>query len=100
VRITLAYTYDGHDADATIEVDDQVGRQMVHDGAARLPDQADLADQSAAELRAYALDHGIDLAGARSKVDIAETIRAAEEAAIPPQSPITPLPGAQPEGES
>lgn len=37
MRITLAYPYEGHAPDETIEVDDDVGRQMVRDGVARLP---------------------------------------------------------------
>jgi hypothetical protein len=33
--ITLAYRYEGHGPDETIEVDDAVGRQLVRDGFAR-----------------------------------------------------------------
>lgn len=91
--IVLAYPYDGHAPDETIDVADQVGRQMVHDGAARLPDPDTVEHMTVVELRAYAAEHDIDLGGATKKADVAEAIRAAEEAAIPPQSPITPLSG-------
>lgn len=36
--ITLAYPFEGHAPDETVEVADEVGRQMIYDGAARLPD--------------------------------------------------------------
>ena len=36
MRITLAYPHDGHEPDDTIDVDDEVGRRLVHDGRARL----------------------------------------------------------------
>ncbi len=36
--ITLAYPYENHKPDETIEVDPDVGCQMVRDGVARLPD--------------------------------------------------------------
>ena len=38
LKITLAYPYDNHKPDETIEVADTVGRQMVHDGVARPAD--------------------------------------------------------------
>lgn len=99
MKITLAYPRDGHDPDETIEVEDHVGRQLVQDGVARLPDPATFDAMKADELKAYAGEHGIDLGEATKKADIVQTIRAAEKAAIPPQSPITPVTGANPEGD-
>jgi len=39
LKIDLAYPYDGHQPDETIEVDDDVGRQMIRDGYARPADK-------------------------------------------------------------
>jgi len=39
VRITLAYPYENHQPDETIEVADDVGRQMIRDGYARPADK-------------------------------------------------------------
>lgn len=39
LRITLAYSHDGHAAGKTIEVDDDVGRQLIHDGRAVRSDE-------------------------------------------------------------
>lgn len=91
--VTLAYTYEGHQPDETIDVADHVGRSLVRDGLARLPAADVFADQTVEELRAYAADHTIDLGGAKKKTDIVAAIRDAETAAIPPISPIsTPAP--------
>lgn len=38
MRVTLAYPYEGHAPDETIEVPDPVGAQLIHDGLARTPD--------------------------------------------------------------
>lgn len=91
--VTLAYPHEGHQPDETIEVDDATGRQLVRDGQARLPEPSVLDDMRADDLRAYAAEHRIDLAGATKKADMAAAIRAAEHASIPPQSPITPVTG-------
>lgn len=38
MRVTLAYPFDGHEPDETIEVDDSVGRTLIRDGFARAPE--------------------------------------------------------------
>ena len=38
MRVQLAYPFDGHAPDDTVEVDDSVGRQLLKDGRARRPD--------------------------------------------------------------
>lgn len=40
MNITLAIPTDGHNADETIEVDDDRGRQLIADGWARPADEA------------------------------------------------------------
>ena len=92
--ITLAYPHpELGEPDETVKVDAATGRQLVHDGLARLADDDALDGLTVPELQAYAEDHGIDLAGATKKADIAAAIRSAEKALIPPQPPITPVTG-------
>lgn len=91
--ITLAYPHDGHASDETIDVDPAVGRQMVRDGYARLPDPDVLDGLTVEQLTAYAADNGLDVGAARKKADVIDAIRAAEAARVPPSTPITPLPG-------
>jgi hypothetical protein len=47
-RITLAYEYEGHEPDETIDVEPDVARRLVHDGRARVPDGEDVAPELAA----------------------------------------------------
>lgn len=35
MKVTLAYPYDGHQPDETVEVEDAVGLQLISDGHAR-----------------------------------------------------------------
>jgi hypothetical protein len=91
VKITLAYPFEGHAPDETIEIDDVRGRRMVRDGKAR---RADIGpDSKAADLRAYAEANKIDLAGAKSKKDIATAIERAEQtraSVVTVRSPVPP----------
>lgn len=38
MRITLAYPFEGHAPDETIELDDWLARRLLHGGRARVPD--------------------------------------------------------------
>jgi hypothetical protein len=38
VKITLARPYEGHPADATIDVPDEIGASLIRHGRARQPD--------------------------------------------------------------
>lgn len=88
--VTLAYPHpELGEPDETVEVDDATGRQLVHDGLARLADDQVLDGLTVPELQTYAEDHSIDLAAATKKADIVAAIRAAEKASIPPISPIS-----------
>lgn len=87
--IQLAYPYDGHEPDDTIEVDDQTGRTLVRDGVARLPGVND--HRSVAELRQLAADRGVDLGGATRKADIVAALDAAGGLTVTPSS-TTPAP--------
>lgn len=40
MKVTLAYPYAGHKPDETIDVPDDIARQMIHDGLARDPEPA------------------------------------------------------------
>lgn len=40
MHVTLAYPFEGHDPDETIEVDDPVGQDLIRDGRARPADVA------------------------------------------------------------
>ena len=94
MQITLAYPYDGHAPDETIDVDDQVGKTLIRDGFARLPDRK---SETVAELRDYARANGIDLAGATKKDDIVAAIQAAEQTRAAPTTTVTPAAGADTE---
>ncbi len=41
MKVTLAYPHDGRRPDDTVDVDEQVGRRLIHDGKARPPDPDD-----------------------------------------------------------
>jgi hypothetical protein len=97
MRVTLAVPYDGHAPDTTITVDDQVGRQLIRDGWARLPGVADLSSLSVAELKAHAQRNGIDLAGASRKADIVAAVEAAQTRAISTTTVLSPATGADTE---
>ncbi len=77
MRITLAYPYDGHDPDETIEIDDRRGRAMISNGVAR-PAPALEPDDSwkVADLRSFASTNSIDLGGASTKADILAALAA------------------------
>lgn len=85
MRVTLAYPFEGHDPDETIEVDDAAGRTMIRDGLARLPDSG---DRTVAELKARAKELGVPLKGLRRREDIEAAI-ASVERAPEPASPTT-----------
>lgn len=80
MKITLAYPFEGHAPDETIELPADQARQMVRDGQARaaLPADEDTlaalahpADaRTVAELRTYAADHGIDVTGVSRRADL------------------------------
>lgn len=37
MKVTLAYPYEGHDPDETVDLPEAVARRLLSDGAARLP---------------------------------------------------------------
>lgn len=77
MKITLAYPFEGHDPDTTIEIDDVRGRRMIRDGKAR---RADIGpDSKASDLKEYAEKANIDLTGKRSKQEILTAIERAEQ---------------------
>lgn len=84
MRVTLGYAWAGHQPDTTIEVDDVVGRMLLHSGKARRPDVEDappLDYMTVSQLRAYASDHEIDIpSDVRKRVEIADVIRTALQA--------------------
>ena len=38
MKVTLAYPFEGHEPDATVDLPEQTAKQLIRDGAARLPD--------------------------------------------------------------
>lgn len=99
MKITLAYPYEGHAPDETIDLPADQARQMVIDGLARptLPaDEETTAalsrptdNRTVAELRAYAAERGIDLAGATRRADIAALVGAHEATQITTTQPVS-----------
>ena len=73
MRITLAYPFENHDPDETIDVGPEVGKRLIRDGRARR------AAETVDELKQYAAEAGIDLRGATRKADIESAIEAAEK---------------------
>jgi hypothetical protein len=70
MRVTLAYPYDGNQADETIEIDDAEGRRLVRDGRAR-PAAAtgvDVLNPTVGDVRSYAADHGITVTEAKKQL--------------------------------
>lgn len=90
MRITLAYPYEGHAPDDTIELDDTDARRLLRDGKARLPEHDAM---TVAELREYAAAQGIYIAGLSRKAEISEAIEAAEKISVSPTTDVTPASG-------
>jgi hypothetical protein len=40
MKVQLAYEYEGHEPDEVVDVDDATGSRLVHEGKARVPDEA------------------------------------------------------------
>jgi hypothetical protein len=83
MRVTLAYPWDGHDPDETVEVDNATGRRLLRDGKARpaddeaagvdvgprvdvLPDPDD--GVTFAEVKAYAANRGVSTTEAKNQI--------------------------------
>lgn len=88
MRVTLAYPYDGHGPDATINVDEPIGRRLIRDGLARHPE--DLDGMTLPELRDYAERNGIDLEDVTKKTDVRAAIDAAQTASLTPVTVVEP----------
>lgn len=75
MRVTLAYPYDGHEPDETIDVDDELGRRLVREGRARLAlrdapvesDSGGIPAPTVDELRGYARARGLSVREARKQ---------------------------------
>lgn len=99
MKIELAYPFEGHAPDETVDLPADQARQMVIDGLARpaLPaDEETTAaltrptdNRTVAELRAYAAERGIDLTGASRRADIAALIGAAEATQVTTTQPVS-----------
>lgn len=76
--VTLAYPYQGHQPDETVDLPPNEARRLLRDGYARPAGTGELQGRTVAELRSYAAEHGIDLAGTNRKADIVAAIDAAE----------------------
>lgn len=74
MKIILAYPYEGHQPDETIEVDAAVGKRLIREGRARR------AADTVPELKEYAAEAGIPLKGATRKAEIESAVEAAEQA--------------------
>lgn len=90
MRVTLAYPFDGHSPDETVDLDDATAKRLLRDGFARLPDRD---TQTVAELRGYAKRQGIDISGLSRKADITAAIQAAEQPRVTPVTTVTPVSG-------
>jgi hypothetical protein len=96
MKITLAYPYEGHDPDETIDVGSAEGRRLLADGRARL---AATDAGTVAELKAYADAEGIDVGGATRRADIEAAVTAAETVDVTPKvTVLPPVPGTDSEG--
>lgn len=51
MRITLAYPWQGHRPDQTLDVDDHVGRDLVRSGRARIADEPEPAPRRTSRRR-------------------------------------------------
>jgi hypothetical protein len=71
VRVELAAPFDGHEPNATIDIDDTTGRRLVSNGLARMAPDNDTPDESwsMAALRDRAATEGKTITGLRSKAD-------------------------------
>lgn len=103
MHITLAYPYDGHAPDETIEVADETGRQMIYDGVARLPVHPDedtiaaitqnlVETRTVAQLREAATDAGIDVPSNARRAELAAAVAAAQGTQITSTAPVTGTP--------
>lgn len=122
IRVTLAYPYEGHAPDETIELDDPTARRLIREGRARAATpapidalytreqvaemeaarareallSAPLGELDARELRARARELGVDLAGARKKSVILALLEEASARASETDAP----PSGETEGET
>lgn len=95
MKIQLAYPFDGHAPDETVDVDEATARRLVRDGLARLPAVEEF--DTVAALRAEAAARGVDLHGLRRRDEIEGALRAAAVDSAPSTTVATPTPGAEPE---
>lgn len=87
MKVTLAVPYEDHAPDATIDVDDVVGRNLIRDGHARRPAAKDEDPQgppprigrgsSEDAWKGYAAQNGVNVADGASKADIVASLEAA-----------------------
>lgn len=75
MRVTLAYPFDGHQPDETIELPDPLGRRLVREGRARhaaddgppVADSDGIPPPTVDEIRDYAHARGLSVRAARKQ---------------------------------
>ncbi len=77
MHVTLAHPFDGHDVGDTIEVSADLGRDLLHDGYARLPD---LGGRTKAELEELARAEGVPVPAGARKADVVGALEARYQA--------------------
>lgn len=75
--VQLAHPFDGHGVGDTIDVDEVLGRNLLHDGYARLPD---LDGRTKAELEELARAEGVPIPAGARKAEVVDALKAAGHA--------------------
>ncbi len=70
MRIVLAYPYEGHEPDETVDLEPVEARRLLRAGRARLPvvDDEPSVRLSKADVTAYATEHGVSQNEARRQL--------------------------------